>query len=132
VVNQNTDFDRFVTVDSEDTDDEGEEGTQPIGAEKVTRVGGVVEVVGVKWRRTEDTARDIREGMERFDLQVKPFVINGSTTEKDLFWLCMPVSREKMTEVVRSRAGLIFLAPPFLSPVMPSFISCPLPSFFGR
>jgi hypothetical protein len=34
------------------------------------------------------TLRDILEKalrVERFDLQIKPFVINGSTTEKDFF-----------------------------------------------
>jgi hypothetical protein len=67
-------------------------------AQEVTRVGGVVEVGGVKWKRVENIAQDVREGMERFNLQVKPFVINGLTTERDLFWLCMPVTREKLTE----------------------------------
>ncbi len=56
--------------------------------------------------------RDVREGNERFNLQVKPFVINGSTTEKELFWLCMPVSREKLVDVVRSRAGFTMYHPP--------------------
>jgi hypothetical protein len=75
---------------------------------------------------SENIARDIIEGMERFDLQVKPFVINGSTSEKDLFWLCMPVSREKLTEVVRSRAGLLSPTPPFLS--LSCALSTPLSS----
>ena len=107
-INEETDFDRFVTVDSEETDDEDERAPETTVAQEVTRVGGVVEVSGVKWKRVENIGRDVREGTERFDLQVKPFVINGSTTEKDLFWLCMPVSREKLTEVVRSRAGFLF------------------------
>jgi hypothetical protein len=55
---------------------------------EVTRVGDVVEVADVKWKRVENITRDVREGVERFDLQVKSFVINGSTTEKELFWLC--------------------------------------------
>ena len=114
-INEETDFDRFVTVDSEETDDEDERATETTVAREVTRVGGVVEVSGVKWKRVENIGRDVREGMERFDLQVKPFVINGSTTEKDLFWLCMPVSREKLTDVVRSRAGYLLLTPLFLS-----------------
>jgi hypothetical protein len=49
------------------------------------RVGGVMEVAGLKWKRVENIGRDAREGMERFDLQVKPFVVNGSITEKDSF-----------------------------------------------
>jgi hypothetical protein len=114
-INEETDFDRFVTVDGEETDDEDERAPETTVAQEVTRVGGVVDVSGVKWKRVENIGRDVREGMERFDLQVKPFVINGSTTEKDLFWLCMPVSREKLTEVVRSRAGFLLLTPPFLS-----------------
>ena len=44
-----------------------------------------MEVAGVKWKRVENIGRDAREGMERFDLQVKPFVVNGSITEKDSF-----------------------------------------------
>ena len=67
-----------------------------------------MEVAGVKWKRVENVTRDVREGLERFDLQVKPFVINNSTTEKELFWLCMPVTREKLVDVVRSRAGMTF------------------------
>jgi hypothetical protein len=62
-INEGTDFDRYVTVDSEDTDDEGEVpgypvGTQPIGSEEVTKVGGVVEVAGVKCKRVENITRD--------------------------------------------------------------------------
>ena len=64
-----------------------------------------MEVAGVKWKRVENVTRDVREGVERFDLQVKPFVISGSTSEKELFWLCMPTSREKLIDVLRSRAG---------------------------
>jgi hypothetical protein len=66
----------------EETDDEGEGGEGAIEVGEVTRVGGVVEVAGVKWKRVETITRDVREGIERFDLQVKPFVINGSTSEK--------------------------------------------------
>jgi hypothetical protein len=57
---------------------------------------GMVEVAGVKWKRVENIVRDVREEFDRFDLQVKSFVINGSTTGKYPFWLCMPVSREKL------------------------------------
>jgi len=105
-IDEATEFDRFVTVDGEITDDEDEREEDPIEAGSVTRVGGEVEVAGVKWKRVENVTRDVREGYERFDLQVKPFVINNSTSEKELFWLCMPVTREKMLDVVRSRAGL--------------------------
>ena len=105
-IDEATEFDRFVTVDGEMTDDEDEREEDPIEAGSVTRVGGEVEVAGVKWKRVENVTRDVREGYERFDLQVKPFVINNSTSEKELFWLCMPVTREKLLDVVRSRAGL--------------------------
>ena len=107
-INEETEYDRFVTVDGDETDDEGERDQGPIDAGSVTRVGGEVEVAGVTWKRVENVTRDAREGVERFDLQVKPFVINNSTTEKELFWLCMPVTREKLVDVVRSRAGLTF------------------------
>lgn len=113
-INEETDFDRFVTVDSEETDDEDEREPETTEGQEVTRVGGVVDVSGVKWKRVENIARDVREGMERFDLQIKPFVINGSTTEKDLFWLCMPVTREQLTQVVRSRAGFFAPTPPYV------------------
>jgi hypothetical protein len=118
-INEETEFDRFVTVDGAETDDEGEVDQRPIEAGSVTRVGGEVEVAGVKWKRVENVTRDVREGLERFDLQVKPFVINNSTTEKELFWLCMPVTREKLVDVVRSRAGLTLKylqLCPYLSP----------------
>jgi hypothetical protein len=129
-INKDTDFDRFVTVDSDETDDEGETATETIGVEEVTRVGGVVEVAGVKWKRVENIAQDVREGMDRFDLQVKPFVINGSTTEKDLLWLYMPVIREKMTEMLRCRAGFLFRTHPSLSvPSLAPFISPARPLF---
>jgi hypothetical protein len=105
-IDEDTEFDRFVTVDGDITDDEGEGEEGPVEAGSVTRVGGEVEVAGVKWKRVENVTRDVREGVERFDLQVKPFVINNSTSEKELFWLCMPVTREKLLDVVRSRAGL--------------------------
>jgi hypothetical protein len=101
--------DRFVTVDGEDTDDEGENGQEKaIAVGEVVRVGGVVEVAGVNWKRVENITRDVREGVERFDLQVKPFVINGLTSEKELFWLCMPVTREQLVDVVRTRAGNLY------------------------
>ena len=118
-INEETEYDRFVTVDGAETDDEGEVDQRPIEAGSVTRVGGEVEVAGVKWKRVENVTRDVREGLERFDLQVKPFVINNSTTEKELFWLCMPVTREKLVDVVRSRAGLTLKylqLCPYLSP----------------
>ncbi len=111
-IDEGTDYDRFVTVDGEETDDEGAEGQGPGDGGEVTRVGGVVEVGDVKWKRVENITRDVREGNERFDLQVKPFVINGSTSEKELFWLCMPVTREKLVDVVRNRAGITLLDPP--------------------
>jgi hypothetical protein len=110
-INEETGYARFVTVDGEDTDDEGEGDQGPIEVGEVTRVGGVVEVGNVKWKRVENIMRDVREGNERFYLQVKPFVINGSTTEKELFWLCMLVSREKLVDVVRSRAGFTLYHP---------------------
>ena len=50
-IDEETDFDRFVTVDGEETDDEGEGGEGAIEVGEVTRVGGVVEVAGVKWKR---------------------------------------------------------------------------------
>jgi hypothetical protein len=81
-IDEGTDYDRFVTVDGEETDDEGKEGPGPVDGGEVTRVGGVVEVGDVKWKRVENITRDVREGNERFDLQVKPFVINGSTSGK--------------------------------------------------
>jgi hypothetical protein len=81
-INEDTDFDKYVTVDSEDTGNEGETATETTGEEEVTRVGGVVEVAGVKRKRVKNIGRDV---MERFDLQVKPFVVNGSTTEKEFF-----------------------------------------------
>jgi hypothetical protein len=111
-INEDKDYDRFVTVDGNETEDESEGGQAPIEVREVTRVGGVVEVPGVKWNRVENVTRDVREGVERFDLQVKPFVISGSTSEKELFWLCMPVTREKLVDVVRSRAGLTLYHPP--------------------
>ena len=126
-IDEATDYNRFVTVDGEETDEEGE-GEQEVAEEgEVTRVGGVVEVGEVKWKRIENITRDVREGHARFDLQVKPFVVNASTTEKELFWLCMPVSRDKLVDVVRSRAGLALsdppsyaLPPPLHSPPSPS------------
>ncbi len=105
-INEDTDFDRFVTVDGEDTDDEVENGQEAIAVGEVVRVGGVVKVAGVNWKRVENITRDVREGVERFDLQVKPFVINGLTSEKELLWLCMPVTREQLVDVVRTRAGM--------------------------
>jgi hypothetical protein len=110
-INEDQDFDRFVTVDGEETDEEGVEDQGRIEVGEVTRVGGVVEVGGVNWKRVENITRDVREGVERFDLQVKPFVITGATTEKELFWLCMPVSREQLVEVVRTRAGMTLCYP---------------------
>jgi hypothetical protein len=110
-INEDQDFDRFVTVDGEETDEEGVEDQERIEVGEVTRVGGVVEVGGVNWKRVENITRDVREGVERFDLQVKPFVITGATTEKELFWLCMPVSREQLVEVVRTRAGMTLCYP---------------------
>jgi hypothetical protein len=53
-----------VTVDGEETDDEGEEGQGPGDGGEVTRVGGVVEVGDVKWKRVENITRDVREGRE--------------------------------------------------------------------
>ncbi len=85
-IHEDSDFDRFVTVDGTETDDEGEGEQGPIEAGSVTRVGGEVEVAGVKWKRVENVTRDVREGVERFDLQVKPFVINNSTSEKEFFF----------------------------------------------
>jgi hypothetical protein len=111
-IDEATDYDRFVTVDGEETDDEGEGEQEVTEVGEVTRVGGVVEVGEVKWKRIENVTRDVREGQERFDLQVKPFVVNASTTEKELFWLCMPVSRDKLVDVVRSRAGFTSFNPP--------------------
>jgi hypothetical protein len=111
-INEETDFDIFVTVDGEETDDEaeGHQGLTEVG--EVTRVGGVVEVGNVKWKRIENVTRDVREGHERFDLQVKPFAINNATLEKELFWLCMPVTRDKLVDVVRARAGFTLFNPP--------------------
>ncbi len=119
-IDEETDFDRFVTVDGEETDDEGEGGQGATEVGEVTRVGGVVEVAGVKWKRVETIMRDVREGIERFDLQVKPFVINGSTSEKELFWLCMPVTREQLVDVVRNRAGLTLYDPTFYPLLTPT------------
>ena len=111
-INEETDFFRqIVTVDGEETDNESDGGQGAIEVVEVTRVGGVVEVGGVNWKRVENITRDVREGVERFDLQVKPFVITGATTGKELFWLCMPVSREQLVEVVRTRAGMILFYP---------------------
>ncbi len=73
-IDEDTEFDRFVTVDGDITDDEGEVEEGPIEAGSVTRVGGGVEVAGVKWKRVKNVTRDVREGVQRFDLQVKPFV----------------------------------------------------------
>jgi hypothetical protein len=118
-IKEDQDFDRFVTVDGEETDDEGGEDQGRIEVGEVTRVGGVVEVGGVNWKRIENITRDVREGVERFDLQVKPFVITGATTEKELFWLCMPVSREQLVDVVRTRVGMTLFYPtcyPLLTP----------------
>jgi hypothetical protein len=61
----------------------------PIEVGEVTRVGGVVEVAGVKWKRVENVTREVREGVERFDLQVKPFVISGSTSFGERIVLAM-------------------------------------------
>ncbi len=102
-IDEGTDYDRFVTVDGEETDDEGEEGQGPVGGSEVTRVGGVIEVGDVKWKRVENITRDVREGNERFDLQVKAFAINGSS---------MPVTRDKLVDVMRSRAGITLYDPP--------------------
>jgi hypothetical protein len=57
-INEDTDFDRYVNVDSKDTDHEGEVSTQPNRSEVVTRVGDLVEVAGVKCKRVETIARD--------------------------------------------------------------------------
>ncbi len=111
-IDEGTDYDRFVTVDGEETDDEGEEGQGLVDGGEVTRVGGVVEVGDVKWKRVENITRDVREGNERFDLQVKSFVINGSTSEKELFRLCMPVTREQLVDAVRICAGITLYDPP--------------------
>jgi hypothetical protein len=67
--NEETEYDRFVTVDGAETDDEGELDQRPIEARSVTRVGDEVEVAGVKWKRVENVTRDVREGLERFDPQ---------------------------------------------------------------
>ena len=125
-INEETDYDRFVTYDGEETDDEGE--GEPVVTEvgEVTRVGGVVEVGETKWKRIENITRDVREGRDRFDLQVKPFVVNNATTEKELFWLCMPVSREKLVDVVRTRAGLTYCTPLHM-PYHPPLHSRPCP-----
>ncbi len=111
-INEETDYDRFVTVDGEETDDEGEGDQGLTEAGEVTRVGGVIEVGNMKWKRIENITRDVREGNDRFVLQVKPSVINALTTEKELFWLCMPVSREELLDVVRTCAGLTLFNPP--------------------
>ncbi len=58
---QITTDDRFVTVDGEDTDDEGEEGQGPVEEGEVTRVGGVVEVGDVKWKRVENITQDLHK-----------------------------------------------------------------------
>ena len=125
-INEETDFDRFVTVDGEETDDEGEGELIQIEVGEVTRVGGVVEVGETKWKRIENITRDVREGRDRFDLQVKPFVVNNATTEKELFWLCMPVSREKLVDVVRTRAGWTYFTPLHM-PCHPPLHSRPCP-----
>ena len=125
-IDEATDYDRFVTVDGEETDDEGEGEQEVTEVGEVTRVGGVVEVGEVKWKRIENITRDVREGQERFDLQVKPFVVNALTSEKELFWLCMPVSRDKLVDVVRSRAGFTSSNPPSYA-LPPPLHSPPLP-----
>ncbi len=112
-----------MTADGEDTDDEGEKDQGRIEIVEVTRVGGVVEVGGVNWKRVENITRDVREGVERFDLQVKPFVTTGATTEKELFWLCMPVSREQLVDVVRTRAGMTLYYPTFYPLLTPTSLS---------
>ncbi len=109
-----------MTVDGEETDDESEEDQGGIEVGEVTRVGGVVEVGGVNWKRVENISRDVREGVERFDLQVKPFAINGATTEKELFWLCMLVTREKLVDVVHTRAGMTLYDPTFYPLLTPT------------
>ena len=65
-INEDQDFDRFVTVDGEETDEDGRGDQGRIEVGEVTRVGGVVEVGGVNWKRVENITRDVREGVERF------------------------------------------------------------------
>ena len=130
-INEETDFDRFVTVDGEETDEEDEGDQEQTDVGDVTRVGGVVEVGNVKWKRIENITRDVRVGHDRFDLQVKPFVVNTATTEKELFWLCMPVTREKLVDVVRTRAGFTSCNPPSYA-LPPTLNSPPYPNAAHR
>ena len=96
-------MDQNVTVDGELTDEsDDEDGVPPVG--DAIAIGATVDVHGVTWRRVDEVSTNCRKQQE-FDLQVRHRTINDDTTELELLWLCMPVSRQDLLQVVRDRAA---------------------------
>ena len=109
-IDPDDEFGGHVTVETDNSDDENEDSdeTRPREGE-VTRVGGRLTVGNTVWKRVSELRVDSRERHERFDLMCKDFGVTDHTTEVDLFWFCMPVSRETLTGMLRARAGRLLI-----------------------
>ena len=79
-IDEGTDYDRFVTVDGDKIDDEGEGDQAPIEVGEVKRVGGVVEVAGVKWKRVENVTRDVSVKCQNYTEQYNGAAAHTVTT----------------------------------------------------
>ena len=68
-------------------------------------LNGIVQCGEYRWRRVKAVVADPRAEHPKFEFAVRNVSINENTSLNDIFWLCMPVSRSDLLEIVRYRAG---------------------------
>jgi hypothetical protein len=101
----------YLTRDGESTDDERDEedwdelppGHDPNAV--ITPVGGQVQCGEYRWRRVKAITSDTRAAHPEFDFSLRQTTITETTSLNDILWMCMPVSRGELLDIVRTRAG---------------------------
>ena len=67
------------------------------------KVGDTVEVGSMTWERIEGLDTDSRT-VPHFDTKFKSHLFNDETTEADVFWAFMPISKTGLLKIVRQNA----------------------------
>ena len=70
----------------------------------VLSIGGEVEAGANSWKRVESMGEDARGDRPRTLLSMKKLVVNSHTTRSDFWRELLPVSLDKMLEVIRHNA----------------------------
>ncbi len=100
-----------LTRDGESTDDERDEeegGELPPEHDPdavITPIGGQVQAGEYRWRRVKAISTDTRAAYPEFEFSLRQTTITENTTLNDILWMCMPVSRGELLEIVHARAG---------------------------